>query len=116
MLTFEAIGIGCAVMEWRAIEGWCAAMRVTCWNALGTLLFRWRFSARFVLIVSLYVSVSLLKTNDTAFFYCVAFFASVTLLRGRIRASIAQFQQELIGHVKEAVSAIQDKFRHRYEV
>lgn len=34
----------------------------------------------------------------------------------RIRASIAQFQQELIGHVREAVSAIQDKFRHRYEV
>lgn len=39
-----------------------------------------------------------------------------SLLHGRIRASIAQFQQELIGHVKEAVSAIQDKFRHRYEV
>ncbi|CAM9222420.1 unnamed protein product, partial [Laminaria digitata] len=37
-------------------------------------------------------------------------------VRPRIRASIAQFQQELIGHVKEAVSAIQDKFRHRYEV
>lgn len=35
--------------------------------------------------------------------------------RVRIRASIAQFQQELIGHVREAVSAIQDKFRHRYE-
>lgn len=34
----------------------------------------------------------------------------------RIRASIAQFQQELIGHVREAVSALQDKFRHRYEV
>ncbi|CAM9412658.1 unnamed protein product, partial [Ectocarpus sp. 12 AP-2014] len=37
-------------------------------------------------------------------------------VRPRIRASIAQFQQELIGHVREAVSAIQDKFRHRYEV
>lgn len=34
----------------------------------------------------------------------------------RIRASISQFQQELIGHVREAVSTLQDKFRHRYEV
>lgn len=40
--------------------------------------------------------------------------AAVTV--GRIRASISQFQQELIGHVKEAVSALQEKFRHRYEV
>ena len=51
-------------------------------------------------------------------FLLVVLSASVflILLHRRIRASIAQFQQELIGHVKEAVSAIQDKFRHRYEV
>ncbi|CAM9128550.1 unnamed protein product [Discosporangium mesarthrocarpum] len=37
-------------------------------------------------------------------------------VRPRIRTAISQFQQDLIGHVKESVTTLQDKFRHRYEV
>ncbi len=37
-------------------------------------------------------------------------------IRPRIRASIGQFQQELINHIREDVEALQEKFTQRYEI